>query len=253
MEGDRTAHVPRGRALSLLALLLVHRGDVVHLDRVADELWEGEGPQNARNAVHVVASRLRAVLGDEEQDLNGSRRAPHAQLLSSPSTARSREATTCTALRAFCGPSPSHSSSATRSRGTTSPRCTSSSASSESVRPRGDSGRTGRLPVDLDRAEDPQLRAHLWAEPIRTESVQKAGCATVSAHDRRSSSSSSDSPRGSSASSTRSPTSATPWAGDLAASRDVAHLGRAGRRRVPVAVRRRRVVEPGHGGGPGRR
>ena len=57
--------MPRGRALSLLALLLVHRGDVVHLDRVADELWEGEGPQNARNAVHVVASRLRAALGDE--------------------------------------------------------------------------------------------------------------------------------------------------------------------------------------------
>ena len=30
-----------------------------------DELWEGAGPQNARNAVHVVASRLRAALGDE--------------------------------------------------------------------------------------------------------------------------------------------------------------------------------------------
>ena len=43
----------------------MHRGEVVQLDRVADELWEGEGPQNARNAVHVVASRLRAALGDE--------------------------------------------------------------------------------------------------------------------------------------------------------------------------------------------
>ena len=32
--------------------------------------------------------------------------------------------------------------------------------------------------------------------------------------------------------------------GDAAAPGDVAHLGRAGRRRVPVAVRRRRVVEP---------
>jgi DNA-binding SARP family transcriptional activator len=65
LEAGRTAHVPRGRTLSLLALLLVHRGDVVHLDRVVDELWEAEGPQNARNAVHVVASRLRAALGDD--------------------------------------------------------------------------------------------------------------------------------------------------------------------------------------------
>jgi DNA-binding SARP family transcriptional activator len=64
LEG-RTARVPRGRALSLLALLLVRHGDAVHLDRVVDELWDGAGPQHARNAVHVVASRLRAVLGDD--------------------------------------------------------------------------------------------------------------------------------------------------------------------------------------------
>ena len=43
----------------------MHRGAVVHLDRVVDELWEGEGPQHARNAVQVVASRLRAALGDD--------------------------------------------------------------------------------------------------------------------------------------------------------------------------------------------
>jgi len=61
----RTARVPRGRALSLLALLLVRHGAAVHLDRVVDELWDGGGPQNARNAVHVVASRLRAALGED--------------------------------------------------------------------------------------------------------------------------------------------------------------------------------------------
>ncbi len=65
LEAGRTAHVPRGRAISLLALLLVHRGEAVHLDRVVDELWEGAGPQNARNAVQVVASRLRAALGED--------------------------------------------------------------------------------------------------------------------------------------------------------------------------------------------
>ena len=30
--------VPRGRTLSLLALLLVHRGAIVHVDRIVDEL-----------------------------------------------------------------------------------------------------------------------------------------------------------------------------------------------------------------------
>ena len=65
VEAGRTARVPRGRALSLLALLLVHRGEAVQLDRVVDELWGGAGPQNARNAVQVVASRLRAALGEE--------------------------------------------------------------------------------------------------------------------------------------------------------------------------------------------
>ena len=44
LEG-RTARVPRGRARSLLALLLIHRGAAVHLDRVVDELWEGPGPR----------------------------------------------------------------------------------------------------------------------------------------------------------------------------------------------------------------
>jgi DNA-binding SARP family transcriptional activator len=56
--------VPRGRTLSLLALLLVHRGAFVHVDRALDELWEGARPRHGRKAVHVVASRLRGALGD---------------------------------------------------------------------------------------------------------------------------------------------------------------------------------------------
>ena len=62
--GRADVHVPRGRALSLLALLLVSRGAIVHVDRAADELWDDSGPQHARKAVHVVASRLRAALGE---------------------------------------------------------------------------------------------------------------------------------------------------------------------------------------------
>jgi DNA-binding SARP family transcriptional activator/tetratricopeptide (TPR) repeat protein len=64
LPGGRIAGVPRGRARSLLALLLVHRGAIVHPDRVVDALWGEAGPRNARNAVQVVASRLRAAVGD---------------------------------------------------------------------------------------------------------------------------------------------------------------------------------------------
>jgi DNA-binding SARP family transcriptional activator len=55
--------VSRGRTLSLLALLLVHRGATVHVDRALDALWERDRPRHGRKAVHVVASRLRSALG----------------------------------------------------------------------------------------------------------------------------------------------------------------------------------------------
>jgi DNA-binding SARP family transcriptional activator len=63
-SGGRSGRVPRGRPLSLLALLLVHRGAIVHVDRAVDELWDGAGPKHAKKAVHVVASRLRGALGE---------------------------------------------------------------------------------------------------------------------------------------------------------------------------------------------
>src|SRR3954468_19570810 len=65
LRDDVCARIPRGRTLALLALLLVHRGAIVAVDRIADELWDGDGPQNARNAVQVSASRLRAAVGEE--------------------------------------------------------------------------------------------------------------------------------------------------------------------------------------------
>ena len=56
--------MPRGRTLSLLALLLVHRGTIVHVDHAVDELWDGAGPKHAKKAVQVLASRLRSALGE---------------------------------------------------------------------------------------------------------------------------------------------------------------------------------------------
>ncbi|MEN3281189.1 MAG: hypothetical protein V7607_2329 [Solirubrobacteraceae bacterium] len=64
IEVAGAARVPRGRTLSLLALLLVRRGAVVHVDEALEELWEGAPPKHGRKAVHVVASRLRSVLGE---------------------------------------------------------------------------------------------------------------------------------------------------------------------------------------------
>ena len=62
--GAGNGPVPAGRARDLLCLLLVHRGAVVPADVIVDALWEASPPRNARNAVQVVASRLRARVGD---------------------------------------------------------------------------------------------------------------------------------------------------------------------------------------------
>ena len=48
----------------LLALLLVHDGAPVSVERVIDVLWAGEPPSSAPKGVHAYASRLRAALGE---------------------------------------------------------------------------------------------------------------------------------------------------------------------------------------------
>ncbi len=51
--------------LALFSLLTVHRSSALHLDRIVDELWSGDGPANPRNAVQVLVSRLRSAIGGE--------------------------------------------------------------------------------------------------------------------------------------------------------------------------------------------
>jgi DNA-binding SARP family transcriptional activator len=65
LENGERGLIPRGRVLSLLALLLVQRGALVHVDRLVDELWGAAEPKHAKNAAHVVASRLRTAVGDD--------------------------------------------------------------------------------------------------------------------------------------------------------------------------------------------
>ena len=50
------------RARALLALLLLHRNEVVPLDKIVDELW-AEPPKTAEQVVRVYVSNLRKALG----------------------------------------------------------------------------------------------------------------------------------------------------------------------------------------------
>ena len=52
----------------LLSLLLLHRGRVVSVDRLADELWDGEPPAAATAALRVYVSRLRKLLAAAGQE-----------------------------------------------------------------------------------------------------------------------------------------------------------------------------------------
>jgi peptide/nickel transport system substrate-binding protein len=54
----------RGKQRALLAVLLLHAGDVVPADRLIDALWGESPPASALNSVHIYVSQLRRVLGD---------------------------------------------------------------------------------------------------------------------------------------------------------------------------------------------
>jgi YVTN family beta-propeller protein len=52
------------RQRAVLAILLLHRREVVSVDRLVDEIWGATPPQTATKTVQVYVSRLRKVLGD---------------------------------------------------------------------------------------------------------------------------------------------------------------------------------------------
>ncbi len=52
------------RQRAVLAILLVHRGEVVPVDRIVDELWGERAPETATKTVQVYVSRLRKALGE---------------------------------------------------------------------------------------------------------------------------------------------------------------------------------------------
>ncbi len=61
-EGGRQLHVSGTRERALLAILLIHAGEVVSADRLIEELWGSDVPGNPANALQVVVSRVRKAL-----------------------------------------------------------------------------------------------------------------------------------------------------------------------------------------------
>src|SRR6476469_703853 len=61
---DVTPSPPRQR--SLLAVLLIHAGEPVSLDRLIEEIWEEQPPPCAVNLIRGYVSKLRGCLGDLE-------------------------------------------------------------------------------------------------------------------------------------------------------------------------------------------
>src|SRR3954452_2730074 len=59
MRGARRVDVGGGRQRALLALLLIHSGEVVSRDRLIDALWAGEPPASASRSLHAYVARLR--------------------------------------------------------------------------------------------------------------------------------------------------------------------------------------------------
>jgi predicted ATPase/DNA-binding SARP family transcriptional activator len=62
--GSRRLPVSGARERALLAILLIHAGEVVAADRLIEELWGSDIPGNPSNALQVVVSRVRKAIED---------------------------------------------------------------------------------------------------------------------------------------------------------------------------------------------
>jgi peptide/nickel transport system substrate-binding protein len=63
-DRGREIRLGRGKQKSLLAVLLLHAGEVVPTERLIDALWGERPPRSAPNSVHIYVSQLRRALGD---------------------------------------------------------------------------------------------------------------------------------------------------------------------------------------------
>jgi DNA-binding SARP family transcriptional activator len=61
-DGERMLRLGGAKQRGVLAILLLHAGEVVSVDRLIDELWADDPPEDAQTALHQHVSRLRRVL-----------------------------------------------------------------------------------------------------------------------------------------------------------------------------------------------
>ena len=88
----RSVPVGGGRQRALLALLLVHRGEIVARDRLIEELWDGRPPSSGSQSLDVYVSRLRKAFRDAGADEVLITRAPGYVLNAEETDARRFEA-----------------------------------------------------------------------------------------------------------------------------------------------------------------
>src|SRR5262245_54362720 len=65
VDGGRTLPLGGAKQRTVLAVLLVHRGEAVSVDRLIDALWGDSAPASAVKSVQVYVSHLRKLLGAE--------------------------------------------------------------------------------------------------------------------------------------------------------------------------------------------
>ena len=73
VDDDRVAAVGAGKRLALLALLLVHRNELLPAERLIDELWGEAPPATAAKSLQVHVSQLRKALRAAGDAANGDR------------------------------------------------------------------------------------------------------------------------------------------------------------------------------------
>jgi len=66
-RGESRVVIAPGRPRALLGLLVVHLGEVVSVDRLLHELWQGGPPASAAHALQVYVSSLRKLLEPERR------------------------------------------------------------------------------------------------------------------------------------------------------------------------------------------
>src|SRR5919199_1573382 len=64
VDGDERRALGGPKQRAVLAILLLHRGQLVSTDRLSDELWGERPPATAAKTVQVYVSNLRKALGN---------------------------------------------------------------------------------------------------------------------------------------------------------------------------------------------